>query len=107
MQTFRQNSQTALKREESLFIMSKDKHLLPSHNSHNSGINIINMNVNLPFYEKNSKSIFKEKSKFKYSECAEINKNFFLDQENISNVLKNKYEFIKRNSINFLICDKK
>lgn len=100
---FRNTSNTGFKREkEQLFILSKDKHLIPSHNSQNSGIKILNMNVNLPFYEKNSKSIFKEQSKFKFSECAEINKNFFLDQDNISSVLKNKYEFIKKNSTNFV-----
>jgi CRP-like cAMP-binding protein len=102
-ESFRNTSQSAFKRnKEDLFILSKDKHLIPSHNSQNSGIKILNMNVNLPFYEKNSKSIFKEQSKFKFSECAEINKNFFLDQENISSVLKNKYEFIKKNSTNFV-----
>lgn len=100
---FRNTSNTGFKKEkEQLFILSKDKHLIPSHNSQNSGIKILNMNVNLPFYEKNSKSIFKEQSKFKFSECAEINKNFFLDQDNISSVLKNKYEFIKKNSTNFV-----
>lgn len=100
---FRNTSNTGFNREkEQLFILSKDKHLIPSHNSQNSGIKILNMNVNLPFYEKNSKSIFKEQSKFKFSECAEINKNFFLDQDNISSVLKNKYDFIKKNSTNFV-----
>jgi CRP-like cAMP-binding protein len=83
------------------FVLSKDSRLLPIYNNEIK-TPIINMNINIPFYEKNKKTILKEESKSKYYECAEVNKNYFLDPENFKSVLSKKYNFIKENNKNFL-----
>jgi CRP-like cAMP-binding protein len=83
------------------FVISKDSRLLPIYNNEIK-TPIINMNINIPFYEKNKKTILKEEFKSKYYECAEVNKNYFLDPENFKAVLSKKYNFIKDNNKNFL-----